>query len=190
MIGRAIIIVLTVLAAASPAMTRDGSAQPYAGQQARDVTSLSASDLAQIEAGQGWGLAKPAELNGYPGPAHVIELATELKLTTEQRRAVEAIFNAMKAAAIEAGRLYIDAERNVDEVFRSGAATPDQLHAATMAAGERRAALRLTHLEAHISTAALLSEHQRRQYDQLRGYTGAGGHGGHHGHGAHQKHGH
>ena len=188
MISRAIIIAFTVLATASPALASDGNSQPYAGQQGRAVTSLSSSDVAQIEAGQGWGLAKPAELNGYPGPAHALELATELNLTAEQRGAVEAIFNAMKKSAIEAGKLYIDAERKVDDVFRSGAATPDQLRAATMAAGQRRAALRLTHLEAHISTAVLLSKHQRRQYDELRGY--AGGHGGQHGHGAHQKHGH
>lgn len=190
MIVRAVLIVLTVVAGAVAAQASDGASQPYAGQQGRAVTSLSPDDLVQIEAGQGWGLAKPAELNGYPGPAHVLELSDELKLSDAQRQEIEVIFKAMKAAAIAAGKLYIDAERKVDEVFRSGAATPDQLSAAAMAAGKRLAALRLVHLEAHITTAALLSTHQRRQYDQLRGYAGGGGHDGHQGHGAHQKHGH
>ncbi len=31
------------------------------------------------------GLALAAELNGYPGPAHVIELADSLELTEAQR---------------------------------------------------------------------------------------------------------
>lgn len=47
--------------------------QPYAGQQQRSITSLSADDQLALRAGQGWGLAKPAELNGVPGPLHLLE---------------------------------------------------------------------------------------------------------------------
>lgn len=187
--------VLSMLLAGGAANAADSAAkQPYAGQQSRDVTTLSADDIAQIEAGAGWGLAKPAELNGYPGPAHVLELADQLKLSAEQHAAVTEIFKAMQLAAIQAGKLFLAAERRVDAVFRSGKAEPDPLSEAVMDAAMRRAALRLVHLEAHISTAALLSEHQRRQYDERRGYAGGGGghggHDGHQGHDAHKKHGH
>ena len=35
------------------------------------------------------GLALAGELNGYPGPKHVLELAAELDLSEDQRRAVQ-----------------------------------------------------------------------------------------------------
>ena len=40
-----------------------------------DIKSLSQDDQSALLAGRGMGLARPAELNGYPGPAHVLELA-------------------------------------------------------------------------------------------------------------------
>ena len=46
------------------------SAQPtssYAGQEIRDIKALSPEDTAALLAGKGMGLAKAAELNGYPG---------------------------------------------------------------------------------------------------------------------------
>ena len=36
------------------------------------------------------GLAKAAELNHYPGPAHVLTLATELALTPDQKARTDA----------------------------------------------------------------------------------------------------
>ena len=51
---------------------------PYAGQQQRAVKALSEQQVADLRAGRGMGLALAAELNGYPGPLHVIELADKL----------------------------------------------------------------------------------------------------------------
>ena len=48
---------------------------PYAGQQTRAIKALSPEDLAGLLNGEGRGMAKAAELNGYPGPVHVLELA-------------------------------------------------------------------------------------------------------------------
>jgi len=42
------------------------------------------------------GLAKAAELNHYPGPRHVLDLASELKLSEEQRLRIEQIYNTMQ----------------------------------------------------------------------------------------------
>lgn len=42
------------------------------------------------------GLAKAAELNGYPGPLHVLELAVDLSLTAEQKAATETLFKSMQ----------------------------------------------------------------------------------------------
>ena len=53
------------------------------------------------------GLALAAELNGYPGPMHAIELADRLELSPEQRARLRALFDAMKAETIPIGaRLY------------------------------------------------------------------------------------
>jgi hypothetical protein len=65
------------------------------------VTSLSASDIAALEKGEGWGLAKPAELNGYPGPAHVLEFADELDLSETQKEKVNTAFAGMKNKAVQ-----------------------------------------------------------------------------------------
>jgi LTXXQ motif family protein len=50
-------------------------------------------------------MAKAAELNGYPGPAYVLQLARQLGLTDAQRRDVQAIFDHMSAAAKPLGEL-------------------------------------------------------------------------------------
>ena len=46
----------------------------YASMQSRDIKALSASDIEGLRAGRGMSLALAAELNGYPGPLHVLEL--------------------------------------------------------------------------------------------------------------------
>jgi Spy/CpxP family protein refolding chaperone len=165
----------TVLGQGSEAGSHAG--QPYAGQDARAVSTLSAADIADLVAGRGWGLAKPAELNGYPGPAHVLELADRLQLTPEQRRGVEASFAAMQKKAQALGPAYIEAERALDRAFRSRAIDRAML-ARLLAATERaRAALREVHLAAHLETSALLDGRQRALYATLRGYGRSSGHG-------------
>jgi Spy/CpxP family protein refolding chaperone len=153
-----------------------GATQPpsasYAGQQTRTVTSLSDDELTGLPAGKGLGLAKPAELNGFPGPMHVLELADKLALTSEQRSAVQAIFERMSVRAKAAGAAYIDAERMVDDVFRSSG-KPDALVAANAISGAEavRSELRMAHLSAHLETTPILTPQQRAIYAKLRGYS-------------------
>lgn len=156
------------------------SAQPYAGQQARRVSSLSAGDIAALEKGEGWGLAKPAELNGYPGPAHVLEFADQLDLDGEQKQGIQAAFEAMQTEAVELGKALVAAETALDEAFRSGKITRDVLDDRLKAAGEIRSALRAVHLNAHLRITPLLSDGQIQKYAALRGY--GSGHDGHAGH--------
>jgi len=54
---------------------------PYAGMQTRPIKALSEQQVADLGAGRGTGLALAAELNGYPGPSHVLELADKLDLS-------------------------------------------------------------------------------------------------------------
>jgi Spy/CpxP family protein refolding chaperone len=173
---RAVIATLCLGLAAGPVSATE-AAGPYAGQQARAVTSLSAEDVAELMAGRGWGLAKPAEVNGYPGPRHVLDLARELALDDRQTAAVEAIFGKMQTTARETGRAYVAAEHALDAAFRSGRVDAALLADRLAAAGRLRDRLREIHLAAHLETASLLSEHQRRLYQELRGYDSGGGHG-------------
>ena len=91
---------LLVLAASLLTVAVLAAEMPYAGQQARTIKALSDDDIAALRKGEGMGMAKAAELNGYPGPVHVLTLATQLGLTESQQRDVTAIFARMSAAAL------------------------------------------------------------------------------------------
>ena len=99
---------------------------PYAGQQTRQIKALSDEDIAALRKGEGMGYAKAAELNGYPGPKHVLDLADHLKLTADQQQKIEAIFDRMSAAAKPLGAQLVDRERALDQLFQRGEITPDR----------------------------------------------------------------
>jgi Spy/CpxP family protein refolding chaperone len=143
----------------------------YAGQQTRAVTSLSDDELAGLLAGKGLGLAKPAELNGFPGPMHVLELADKLGLTPDQRTAVQAIFERMALTAKAAGSSYVEAERALDGVFRSAKPNAAAVASALAKADKARTEVRMAHLAAHLETTPLLTPEQRATYARLRGYS-------------------
>jgi Spy/CpxP family protein refolding chaperone len=171
----AIVIVLAILVSGASAQTP----QPYAGMQSRPLKALSDQQIADLKAGRGMGLALAAELNGYPGPSHLLELADQLALTPDQRAAVKGMFEAMKAEAIPLGERLIDQEMALDLLFAGRTVTSETLQAATAAIGETQARLRDTHLKYHLSTAAVLQPQQLQRYAELRGYTGAGSAPGH-----------
>jgi hypothetical protein len=161
------------------------SAQPYAGQQTRAITSLSQEEVDGYLAGAGMGLARAAELNGFPGPMHVLELDRELALDETQRQRVKAAMDAVKAKTRALGAKYVEAEKAVDDAFRANA--PRDVIAAKVAdAGRLLAEIRQAHLDAHLEITPLLSETQRKRYTELRGYAGGTGHGGHGAHGKHK----
>src|SRR5215472_3183899 len=93
---------------------------PYAGQQGRAIKALSDDDIASLRKGEGMGMAKAAELNGYPGPAHVLALAVQLGLTDAERRDVQAIFDRMSDAAKPLGAELIEREHSLDQLFAKG----------------------------------------------------------------------
>ena len=152
------------------------ASQPYADMRTRSIKALSDQQIADLRAGRGMALALAAELNGYPGPAHLLELADQLDLTVEQRRHFEQMFDAMKRETIPVGQQLIAAEADLDRRFADRTITPDQLSAAVATLGEIQARLRAAHLRYHLSTPALLTHEQMRRYGELRGYAGASGH--------------
>lgn len=78
-------------------------ASHYPGQETRAIKSLSPDDIAELRRGGGWGLAKSAELNGVPGPAHLLELREAIPLADTQVAAIRAIYETMRAEAILEG---------------------------------------------------------------------------------------
>lgn len=148
-----------------------GAATPYAGQQTREIKSLSPEDIDELRRGGGWGLARAAELNGFPGPMHLLELKDRIGLGAEQVAAIDAIFQRMRADAIREGERLIAAERGLEEQFRSRSVSDQSLRQALAEIERSRQALRHVHLAAHLSMPALLRSDQLRRYNELRGYA-------------------
>lgn len=144
--------------------------RPYAGEETREIKALSAEEVDDYLDGAGMGLAKAAELNGFPGPLHVLELADELELTHEQMRRTHEIFEEMREQAKLLGARVVEKERELDRLFASETVTEPELRALTGEIGRLQGELRATHLHAHLAQKALLSEHQVRRYIALRGY--------------------
>lgn len=160
--------------AISPAITlaQDHSdhASPYAGFETRAIKSLSETDLEELRRGGGWGLALAAELNGVPGPAHLLELRDEISLSADQVTAIQAIFEEMQVEAIEAGSRLIAAEEAIEAAFRTGDLDDERLRSLINDAETARAELRFIHLSRHLSTPPLLTADQIARYNTLRGY--------------------
>jgi len=144
---------------------------PYAGQETRDIKSLSADDIGELRRGGGWGLAKAAELNGVPGPAHLLELKDEIGLDPGQIAAIEAIFEKMRTEAAKEGERLIAFERAIETAFRDGTATDRRLRDLLRDVERSRARLRYIHLATHLSTPPLLTRAQLDRYADLRGYA-------------------
>jgi len=163
-------VIATVAMLVWPSLGLAQHAQPYAGLQNRAVKALSDQQIADLRAGRGMGLALPAELNGYPGPMHVLEHADALSLTQGQRERTAALIVAMKAEAIPAGERLIEQEASLDALFAGQAVTPFALTESTREIGATQAALREAHLKYHLAMMHVLTSDQVRRYRELRGY--------------------
>lgn len=148
---------------------------PYAGDEGHAVKSLSQAEIADLLAGRGMGLAKAAELNHYPGPAHVLAMADQLRLSAEQRVETETLFASMEAEAARLGRATREKEKALEALFADGKAVPGEVRALTAEIAALGGELRYAHLAAHLAMRRILSDEQVALYDRLRGYgTGAG----------------
>jgi hypothetical protein len=163
-------VVIVLFAGTAMAQDHPHKHSPYAGMQGRPVKASTEQQIADLRAGRGMGLALPAELNGYPGPLHVLELADGLSLSSDQRLSVQKLFEAMKAEAVAVGERLIDAETALDLAFRNRSITADRLAELTAHVGRLQGELRAVHLKYHLTTAELLSAEQSKRYAELRGY--------------------
>jgi hypothetical protein len=163
-------VVMVLFAGSAVAQDHQHKHSPYAGMQTRPVKALTEQQIADVRAGRGMGMALPAELNGYPGPIHVLELADGLDLNREQRQGVQRLYEAMKVEANSVGQKLLDAETALDLAFRNRSITPDRLVELTAQIGRLQGELRAVHLKYHLTTAELLGSEQSKRYAELRGY--------------------
>jgi Spy/CpxP family protein refolding chaperone len=143
------------------------------GAETPELKALSEEDLTGLRTGAGMGLARVAELNGHPGPKHVLELSEKLELSTSQRAEVQKIFDAMQSEAILLGERIILAEKELDSLFAASSIDEKRLREITGRIAALQGELRFTHLKAHLTMKAVLSAHQNHSYAALRGIAAA-----------------
>jgi Spy/CpxP family protein refolding chaperone len=141
---------------------------PYAGLEKREIKALSDEQIKDLKSGKGMTLALAAELNGYPGPAHVLELADKLNLTSKQQ--TQDLFKAMSKETKALGAQLIKEEKALDLLFKNKKVNPQNLKEATLQIGQTQAKLREAHLRYHLSTVEILTPEQIKSYNKLRGY--------------------
>jgi len=166
--------VMAVLMVPALALTQH-SHLPYAGQEQRAIKTLADEESQALLNGQGMGLAKAAELNHYPGPRHVLDLAAQLQLSAAQRAETQQIYDRMHQEAVRLGTLIVDKEKELDHLFATQTVHVDTLRNLTKQIAQLHGDLRLVHLQAHVEMKQVLSGEQIDQYDALRGYTGQAG---------------
>ncbi|WP_051189545.1 hypothetical protein [Daejeonella oryzae] len=135
------------------------------------IKSLSLSEYNAYKHGKGMGLAKPAELNSYPGPMHVLDLEKELKLSALQKTHLTAAIEAMKFKALEMAGFILAEEKKINELFASGKANEGSIIYYTNKIGLYQAELRNAHLQAHLKARRILSPDQIKKYNRIRGYS-------------------
>lgn len=143
---------------------------PYVGQESGQIKSLSDAELQAYLNGRGMGLAKPAELNSYPGPMHVLELAEKLQLSAKQTIETQKAFDRMRGEAIRLGKLIVQKEAELNDLFLDGKASQSRLQTTVKEIARLQGNLRVVHLGAHLEIRRVLSADQIKKYNELRGY--------------------
>jgi Spy/CpxP family protein refolding chaperone len=147
-----------------------GAHGAYAGMHKREIKAFSPQQMDDLRSGKGMGSAMPAELNGYPGPLHVLELSSKLGLSDVQVAETKRLYAEMQEAAKAQGGKVIEAERELDSLFAQRKATAESLAALVSASAAAHGLLREIHLRYHLSMMHVLTPAQVATYNQLRGY--------------------
>ena len=161
---------LLVLLTVAHVKAQSANTNPYMGQEQRLLKSLSQKEIDALLQGSGMGLAKTAELNHYPGPKHVLELAEQLQLSEKQRQQTQQNFEQMRTQAIAEGKTLLQHETQLERLFQQGDIEEPHLRQILQNIATSRAQLRFTHLSAHLRQVKIMSKAQVARYDQLRGY--------------------
>ena len=135
----------------------------YADLLSTEIRGLSPEKIEEYRTGKGMGLALPAELNGYPGPRHVLDLAGELALSEEQEQQIQALYDQMLPEAIRIGEEILAGEAALELAYREKTIDEESLYDQLVALGQLQAELRYAHLSTHLATIEILTPHQIMQ---------------------------
>lgn len=151
---------------------------PYATLPGAGATGLLPQEVESLTKGEGMALAMAAELNGYPGPRHLLDAAAagQLDLRPDQREALTRLYDGMLVEAKAKGQEILRAEEELAMRFRHGRIDEAGLREILGQIGQLRAGLRLIHLRTHLETGALLTPDQIARYKTVRGYDSGGTH--------------
>src|SRR5438477_8592591 len=144
---------------------------PYAGQQTRAIKALSDQEVSDYVEGRGMGSSKAAELNHYPGPAHVLADSSRLQLTDRQKAETQSVFDAMSAVAKRSGAAIVAKEAELDALYAGGQAAPGAIKDLVTELARLQAEFRYAHLSAHLAMRTILTPEQISRYDEMRGYA-------------------
>ena len=134
------------------------------------IKALSDEEIQGLLNGEGMGVAKIAELNHYPGPRHVLDLKDQLNLSEKQRVETQKLFDTMHAQAVRIGKLIIDKEQELDNLFAKKESNEKKIKTLVQEIARLQGELRFIHLQAHFRMKPVLSPEHISQYDLLRGY--------------------
>ena len=165
------ILVLMLIATFAFSEADHSHKSKYAGEEKREIKSLSATDIEELQNGKGWGLAKAAELNGVPGPVHLLEMKEEIDLSAEQIQSIEDIYRKMKQEAVPLGLELIELERELNNHFANRTITNELLRQILQKIAQVNRQLRFVHLSTHLKTPDILKSEQITLYNKLRGYS-------------------
>jgi Spy/CpxP family protein refolding chaperone len=144
---------------------------PYVPLLDSAIRGLSPEEIKELESGAGAGFARAAELNGYPGPRHILDLQDKLDLTEDQFAEVQKLYDDMNSEARQMGAEILRLESELELAFREGTIDNTTLEAKVSDLAEKYGALRLLHLRTHLTAIQLLTPDQLMLYNQLRGYS-------------------
>lgn len=171
------IVLAAALLAALPAFAHDGHehggtppvAPNYAAPAPREIKALSPQEQRGWMEGENMGMGRAAELNGYPAPMMVLEMAQTLKLTPEQATATRELMTRNKAEVRKLGAELVDAERQLDVAFREHRADEAEVSRLTTQIAQLQGRIRASHLKTHVAEQALLTPEQMQRYMGMHG---------------------
>src|SRR5262245_50351911 len=151
----------------------DPLTSPYRHQTQSGLRGFSESEVSELRAGAGMGLARAAELNSYPGPRHVLDAiaAGRLQASPDQVRQLQEIFDAMRSDARRLGAQILGEEEQLETAFRATTIAEPDLRMRVARIASLQGELRIIHLRAHLQARTVLTAAQVARYDELRGYT-------------------
>ena len=177
LLALAVLLPPTVRAQTGGPTPSPGILAPHHNTSGPEIPGLGAGEVAELLEGHGMNQARVAEIQGYPGPRHVLDAwdAGTLPLSSEQVTRVQEIARTMASEARRVGGLVLDTERELALAFRDGGIDAMNLRGRVERIAALRGELRVVHLRAHLETRAVLDPAQIARYAELRGYALDGG---------------